>query len=251
MAVAFSAASFGGSPTPIGVATAPGSFLLEGSRVRGNATLFDGARVETPDVASELRLAQNLRVQLAARSVARVWQDRLEVERGSARILLASRVLAHVPAGGSIRLGMQQTVTRQGCLLYKEGGFLLQVDDSTDVLQLSGTGLAQNVGSRVQVTGLPGTGAVTISPATALFDVSAVSLRAAGGCLTAAAALNAQTTVPSTPVTATIPARGAPPTVAGGGGMSTGAKVAIIGAIGGGGAGAALVLAGKKDSTSP
>ncbi len=33
--------------------------------------------------------------------------------------------------------------------------------------------------------------------------------------------------------------------------MSTGAKVAIVGVIAGGGAGAALALGGKKSSTSP
>jgi hypothetical protein len=33
--------------------------------------------------------------------------------------------------------------------------------------------------------------------------------------------------------------------------MSTGAKVAIVGAIAGGGAGAAIALSGKKSSTSP
>jgi hypothetical protein len=33
--------------------------------------------------------------------------------------------------------------------------------------------------------------------------------------------------------------------------MSTGAKVAVVALVGGGAAGAALFLAGKKDSTSP
>jgi hypothetical protein len=152
---------------------------------------------------------------------------------------------------------MQQAVARAGCLVYKGTGFILQVDDSPEVLQLAGGPLAENVGNRITVTGVPAANAATISPATMILNVTELALRAPGGCLTAAAALNAQTTVPtSAPGTPTAAAAkpGAPvpdlPTVAKAG-LSTGAKVAIIGAVAGGGAGAALALGGKKSSTSP
>jgi hypothetical protein len=150
----------------------------------------------------------------------------------------------------------QQPLTRTGCLLYKATGFILQVDDSTEVLQLTGTNLQTNLGNHVQITGLPTNAAATISPASRVVNVSALSLQSTGGCLTAAAALTAQTSMPSATTPATTPATAggaakSAPVAKAGTGMSTGAKVAIVGAIGGGGAGAALALSGKKKSTSP
>ena len=135
-------------------------------------------------------------------------------------------------------------MTRTGCLLYKNNGFILQVDDSAEVLQLTGANLQTNLGNHVQINGVPAAVAATIGPASQIVN--------------AAAALTAQTSMPAagTPApagTSTPPAAGTAkaPTVAKSGGMSTGAKVAVIGAIGGGGAGAAVALSGKKKSTSP
>jgi hypothetical protein len=188
-------------------------------------------------------------------------QARLEVAAftGNARVLGArGSLLAAVPAGSNMSFAMQQTVTRSGCLVYKGNGFILQVDDSPDVLQLEGGPLAENVGNHVMVTGSLGLNAPTITPATLILNVVALLPRTTGGCLTVAAALNAQTSVP--PPTSSAPSAGTvkpgtpnaspTPTLARSG-MSTGAKVAIVGAIAGGGAGAALALGGKKSSTSP
>jgi hypothetical protein len=150
----------------------------------------------------------------------------------------------------------QQPLTRTGCLLYKTNGFILQVDDSAEVLQLTGANLQTNLGNHVQITGVPA-GSANINPATQTIAVRSVALQSAGGCLTAAAALTAQTTMPpaGAPAAPNAPASTAGPTgksapVAKSGGMSAGAKVAIVGAVAGGGAGAALALGGKK-STSP
>jgi len=174
---------------------------------------------------------------------------------GNARVTgMRGNVLAAVPVGRSMNFAMQQTMTRAGCLVYKGNGFILQVDDSPEVLQLAGGALAQNVGNRVEVTGALAATAATITPATSILNVTAVTLRAPGGCLSTAAALNAQTSVPTntpnaTPGSAPNTSNTAP-TVARGG-MSTGAKIGIIGAVAGGGAGAALALGGKKSTTSP
>ncbi len=287
---------------PIGVATASGQFRLEGSRIWGNSTLFDGAKIETTDATSELALASGVKIQLGAGSSARIWKGRLELERGTGQVtassaflvnagglsvqgsryrvgllpgarlevasltgnakVLGSRgdLLAAVPVGRNMSFAMQQTVTRAGCLVYKGNGFILQVDDSADVWQLIGGPLAENVGNRIMVTGSFGLNAPTISPATLIVNVTSLLLRSTGGCLTAAAALSAQTSVPAgtTPAPTAVATTPAPPasttpstaTVARTG-MSTGAKVGIIAAIGGGGAGAALALGGKKSSTSP
>jgi hypothetical protein len=118
--------------------------------------------------------------------------------------------------------------------------------------------LAQNVGNRVQIIGTPAATAATISPAMTVLNVASITLRTAGGCLTTAAALNAQTSVPTnapapSPVASAAKSGSPVPEApsAARTGMSTGAKVGIIGAVAGGGAGAALALGGKKSSTSP
>jgi hypothetical protein len=295
--VLFSSVAFAAAPS-IGVVTASGPFQLEGSRVWGNSTLFDGAKIVTTDASSELALTGGVKVQLAAGSSARIWKGRLELERGTSQVtatsgfqvnaggmivdgaryrvdlqgerlevaaltgnarVLGSRgnMLASIPVGRNMAFAMQQVITRAGCLVYKAPGFIMQVDNSPEVLQLSGGALTQNVGNRVEITGAPAATSATISPATTLVNVTSLTLRTTGGCLTTAAALNAQTSAPSTTPAPTPTATRAPstpasntPTVARTG-MSTGAKVGIIAAIGGGGAGAALALGGKKKSTSP
>lgn len=291
-------AAFAGAPAAIGVVSASGYFDLEGSRIWGNSTLFEGADVQTTEASSELALPNGVKVHLAAHSAVRVWKDRIELTRGSgqvlapatftvrtgavsvegtryrvglhpdarlevtslagsARVLSSNRtLLATVPAGRNLTFAMQQPMTRSGCLLYKGNGFILQVDDSPEVLQLTGPSLAQNLGNRVQVTGVPSAAPATISPAATILNVSELTLRAPGGCLTAASNLSAQTSMPAVPSPAPQTAAAqptAPPAEAtiARSGLSTGAKVGIVGAIAGGGAGAALALSGKKKSTSP
>jgi len=308
IAFLLSSAAFAATPAPIGIITASGHFTVEGSRIWGNATLFDGAKVETGTAASELALRNGVKVQLAAGTTARIWPDRLTLERGSgqitapgafeiragemnvsaggARVLLAlatpgglqvaalsgtarvtgaqGALLGSVTAGNSLKFAMLQAQTRAGCLVYKDGGFLLQVDDSPEVLQLRGPDLAANVGNRVEITGTRAAAAATIAPASSVVEVTSVAPRSTGGCLTAAATLNAQTTAPpqtpgAKPVAGPKPVAGAKPaapaaqgTPAKTGGMSGGKKAAIIIAVaGGGGAGAAIALAGGKKSTSP
>jgi hypothetical protein len=290
-------ASFAFAATPIGVVTASGAFQMEGSRIWGNSTLFDGAKIVTTDASSELALSSGVKIQLAAGSSARVWKGRLDLERGTGQVTAPSsfqvgaggmtvdgsryrvglqgsrvevasfsgdarvrgslgNVLAAVPAGRNMNFAMQQVVTRAGCLVYKAPGFLMQVDNSAEVIQLTGNALPQNVGNRVEITGTASATAPTVSPATTLINVTTIAIRATGGCLTTAAALNAQTSAPAGTPTAATPTASTPvPTApeapaATSGGLSTGAKIGIIAAIGGGGAGAAIALGGKKSSTS-
>ena len=81
----FSSVGFAGS-TPIGVVAARGNFNVNGSRIWGNSTLFDGARVETADASSELSLSGGIRVQLGAASTAQIFQDRMELGRGTGQV---------------------------------------------------------------------------------------------------------------------------------------------------------------------
>jgi hypothetical protein len=140
-------------------------------------------------------------------------------------------------------------------MVYKDGHFLLQDQTTQEVIELAGPDLAANVGNRVEVRGAVSSVKPNVAPATTVMNIAAVALQAQGGCLSVAATLSAQSEVPASIVPA--PAKATPPTAtvskttATHTGMSTGAKVAIVAAVAGGGAGGALALAGNKKSTSP
>jgi len=190
------------------------------------------------------------------------WSANGEIEvralSGGARVTNATGVvLASIPAGRRMNFAMQAAaggvVTRTGCLLYKEGRFLMQDQNTQEVVELLGQNLAANLGNRVTINGTAGSGRPTLNIATSVVNVTSVTAQQQGGCLSVAAALDAQTTVASTPgVPNAPPSPGTPPPPLprAGTGMSTGAKVAIAGAVVGGGVGAALALSGKKSSTS-
>jgi hypothetical protein len=195
-------------------------------------------------------------------------EGRIEVAAlsGSARVTNRTGVLlASISAGKSMQFAFQaapgSNLTRTGCLLFKDGKFLIQDQDTQEVIELAGTNLGANVGNRTSVTGTASSVPPTLSIATSVLNVTSVTMQATGGCLSVAAALNAQTDgataavappPPPPPAIAPAPAGSTPaPAAAGGTGLSTGAKVAIVVVVAGGGAGAAIAVAGGKKSTSP
>lgn len=70
------------SGTAIGIIAARGEFQIEHSKVWGNATLFDGATVETGVASSQLALRNGVKVELASQSRAKIYSDRLILEKG-------------------------------------------------------------------------------------------------------------------------------------------------------------------------
>lgn len=302
-------AAYGGTPA-IGIVTASGHVTVERSEVWGNSTLFDGATVETKSSSSDLALRNGVRLQLGAGSRARIWENRVALERGIGqmaapasyeldaaglriraasgaanekarlRVTVGDRVevmalvgaarvtngagllLASIPAGRGMSFSQQAgatgSITRTGCLLYKDGHYILQDENTQEVVELNALDpvardLQKNTGNRVEVTGTAGATKPVVSIATLLMNVAAVTVKSQGGCLSVAAALNAQTEAPAGGV-ANTPATGQTPSVStsgGGGGMSTGAKIAIVALIAGGAAGAGIALIGHKSSTSP
>jgi hypothetical protein len=173
---------------------------------------------------------------------------------GIARVSSASgMLLAAIPAGRTMNFTPQAadgTVTRSGCLMYKDNHYILQDENTQEVVELSGgQNLNSQLGNRIEITGAASSAKPAVSIATLVVSVASMTPKSSGGCLSVAANLGAQTdvTAPANPADA-----GAQTAKTGGGGMSTGAKVAIIGAIAGGGAVAAVVLSmSKKSSTSP
>jgi len=249
----------------IGIVTASGHFNVEGSQVWGNATLFEGTTVETTAASSELALRNGVKVQLAAGSRARIWQNRLVLEKGVAQLAapvsFEARVseqakLIRAPFKGNVAMQAAQGQTvHAGCMVYKDGHFLVQDQNTAEVIEVLGRDLPPNVGNRVEVRGAasstPG-----VAPATSVMNVASVAVVAQGGCLSVAATLDAKTEVPAStvaPVAASAkpsPSPSPSPAPAAHTGMSTGAKIGIVAAIGGGGAGAAIALAGHKSATS-
>jgi hypothetical protein len=244
----------------IGIVTASGHFSVEGSQVWGNATLFDGATVETSAASSELALRNGVKVQLGAGSRARIWQNRLVLEKGAAQLAApgsfevrvlnnANLIRAPFRGGAAFQAGQGQVV-HAGCMVYKDGRFLLQDQDSQEVIELSGSDLAANVGNRVEARGAASSARPGVAPATSVMNIVSVAPQSQGGCLSVAAALNARTDVPAAgPAGANAPAPSSP-TPATHTGLSKGAKIGIAAAAVGGGAGAALALKGGKSSTS-
>ncbi len=66
----------------IGVITGSGNFVLDKANVNGNASLLEGSVVETLQSASEITLNGGGRIELAPQSSARVYADRLKMEKG-------------------------------------------------------------------------------------------------------------------------------------------------------------------------
>jgi len=82
----------GWASTPIGVATAPSAFRVDRATVQGNATVFDGTTLETMNSDSAVRLNNGASVKLGAGSRAKLFTDRLVLERGEGRLERAAGV---------------------------------------------------------------------------------------------------------------------------------------------------------------
>lgn len=79
--------SLGMAASPaVGIMTARGSFSIDNSSIAGNATLFEGNRIETGSISSQLQFNNGARMQLAAESRGIVYRDRLVLEKGAGRV---------------------------------------------------------------------------------------------------------------------------------------------------------------------
>jgi len=289
----------------LGIITANGAFRLNRSTVNGNATLFDGAVIETTKIPSRLKLNNGARIGLSAASKAKVHRSRLvletgmsevsslgryEVEAGGFRIAAATRdgagriarkgpkavqvaalrgalrvydakglLLANVAPGTALEFEPQESGPTPpssflGCVLKKDGKFILYDQTTRIIVELRGSGFQEEWGNRIQVIGTTDTTARSKVGAQVL-DVTSATRFGKGGCGPVASAINAQlppgqatpapqpAQQPPAPAAAKAPPAPAPsaPAPSGGGGMSAGTKIAIIAAVGGGGAAAAVL----------
>ncbi len=74
------------APPSIGVIRSSGDFQVDGSTVRGNATLFDGSTIQTTANQSRIELSGGDEIVLAPGSRAQVYRDHTVLQQGSQRI---------------------------------------------------------------------------------------------------------------------------------------------------------------------
>ena len=86
IATAMSAAPGWAASATIGVATAVSTFSVDNSLVTGSANIFDGTEVRTTTAPSDLHLQNGVTVHLATRSAGAVYDDRLTLREGAARL---------------------------------------------------------------------------------------------------------------------------------------------------------------------
>jgi hypothetical protein len=267
---------------------AKGAFRLDNATVTGNATLFEGATIETAKAASRMEIASGARIALGTDSKARFYGDHMILEKGegrlekaegfrfeargliiqpetgnaSARVALLGearvqvaalsgsfRVLnargllvANLASGAALALEPQATeaITKLIGTLQKVGGHYLLTDETTQVtVELTGPGLAKEVGSRIEVTGKMDPTATPVTDASQVVRASTVTHLGPG---TAAGA--------STPAAG---AAGPAATAAGHGIALSATTIAIIGGVAVaatlGGLAAAGKLPGQGSST--
>jgi len=70
----------------IGVVTSNGNILLNDAKTAANATVFDGSTIQTEASAGQVRMTNGSRIQLGADSRGKFYNDRVVLEKGSARV---------------------------------------------------------------------------------------------------------------------------------------------------------------------
>jgi hypothetical protein len=179
--------AFAASPA-IGVVSADGAFSVNQSRVNGNATLFEGATVETGQASSRLQLNNGAHLELGGYSRVRISGSEAILEKGSgqfggaAGFRLTARTL-HIRAAAPsavVRVRLQgaheilvaavegpvRIFNRNGTLVARmEAGMALAFDPSAgspDAFDASGCLLSRN-------------GALALATDTQLFQVQGIA----------------------------------------------------------------------------
>lgn len=264
------------APLSIGFVKSTGDFRVDGSTIRQNGTVFDGNLIETTAARSVVELAST-EITLSPESRAKIFRDHTILEKGtgvvkesgshvieadtlrispsakdsvvqidvtsSTNITVAARsgsadvrsasgvLVASVRPGLAMAFGSQAGAATAfdmtGVEEFKDGKYFLTDSITHVTVQLDGPELAKYVGKCVEVTGSIIPGATPPAPASELVQVARIK---AGSCGASGA--------------------GAAGGAAARGGLSTAAKVAIIGGVAAGGAAVGLAAAGTF-GTSP
>ena len=154
-----------------------------------------GSRIESavayPVEAQSLRIYPAAAGALAQVQLADAGQVTVAALRGAVRVINASGTLvANVAAGNSLsfdpQAGAAAPSKASGCLLRKDGKFIV-VDQTANVtLQVQGSGLEKEVGNRVEITGAVDSASPSVTGASQLINVQSVTRSAKGGCASVA-----------------------------------------------------------------
>ena len=124
----------------IGFVKSGGEFRVDGSTVRGNGTVFEGALVETSSARSVIQLA-GAQITLAPDSRVRVYRDRTVLEKGSG---LVKDVDRHVIEAATLRIAptaresiVQIEITSPSHVRVATSGGAAEVRNSSGVLTAS------------------------------------------------------------------------------------------------------------------
>jgi hypothetical protein len=244
-------------PPSIGVVRSSGDFQVDGSTVRGNATLFEGSTVQTAGAQSNIKLSSGAEIVLAPNSRAQVYKGHVEaatlrispadthtvaeiVTQDSSHVSIsATQGLVDVRNGAGVlvatvrpglalafsaQAGGASTATQMGGCLSKKGDKFFLTDATTGVtVELQGPGLGASAGHQVQISGSMIPGATPAGGASQVIQVVTVSSVGAACKVPGAAA-------------------------AAGGGLSGGAIAAIVGGVAVAGTLIGLAVAGTFSS---
>jgi hypothetical protein len=279
------------APPTIGVVRSSGEFQVDGSTVRGNATVFEGSTVQTTGTRSKIRFSDGAEIVLAPGSRVQLYRDRTVLQQGAQQVNnsqkhpteVASLRISPVNSGtvaeivtqdsshvrvatlegsvdvwnsagvlvANVRPGMALAFDAQtagaetaskisGCLV-KKGGKYLVTDSTTNVrVELQGPAVAKSSGHQVEITGsmIPGgTPAAGASQVIQVVTVDSMGALCSGGDAVAGDAGAGGAGV-----------GGAPAGTAAG--LSTGAKVAIVGGVSVAGTVGGLAAAGTFSGKS-
>jgi hypothetical protein len=78
------------TPT-IGVASAVGTFMINGAEVEGNANVFDGSEIKTSNASSQIFLQNGSALTLGIQSSGIFYHDRFLLERGTTKVANMNR----------------------------------------------------------------------------------------------------------------------------------------------------------------
>ncbi len=124
-----------GAGNAIGVATSKGRFLVNQTPVAGQASLIEGATIETESAPSEVRLFAGAALRLSALSRGRAHRDRFVLERGEGQL---DRSSGYRLEAGRIRIlpgrGARVRVTDSGTVEVAALAAPVQVTEATGAL---------------------------------------------------------------------------------------------------------------------
>ena len=192
--------------------------------------------------------ARTLRITAdGSKSIARVRLDGpnallVSAMNGPVRVSTASGLLvASLKAGNSFRFqpqaGASDSFEISGCLLKKNGSFIIVDHTTNQILELIGSDMSSSLGNRVTVKGAAARGAKPMEGAAQVIQVASMTQIGPGGCLATASSVGADP-LPGTSLSSAREVAKGPNRA-----LIAGVLVAV-----GGGAGVALALANKSKS---